>query len=117
MKADTLTASTTDMVDTRTGQPSWTETSSDAPMPSKTPSTPPSRLKIMASIRNCSRTSRSMRADGEADADLAGAFGHRHQHDVHDADPADEQAHSAATAPSKPVITDVALAMASASSI
>ncbi len=31
------------------------------------------------------------RADRFADADLAGAFGHRHQHDVHHADAADEQ--------------------------
>ena len=32
------------------------------------------------------------RADREADADLARALGHRHEHDVHDADAADEQA-------------------------
>ena len=32
------------------------------------------------------------RADREADADLARAFGHRHQHDVHDPDAADDQA-------------------------
>src|SRR5688500_6967940 len=30
-------------------------------------------------------------AQGPADADLAGALGHRRQHDVHDADPADHQ--------------------------
>ena len=32
------------------------------------------------------------RADREPDADLAGALGHRYQHDVHDADAADEEA-------------------------
>ena len=32
-----------------------------------------------------------LRADGDADADLAGAFGHAHQHDVHDADAADKK--------------------------
>ena len=31
-------------------------------------------------------------ANGEADADFAGAFGDGHQHDVHDPDPADQQA-------------------------
>ena len=33
-----------------------------------------------------------MRADGQPDADLARALGHRDQHDVHDADAADQQA-------------------------
>ena len=33
------------------------------------------------------------RADGQANADLARPLGHRHQHDVHDADAADQQAH------------------------
>ena len=32
------------------------------------------------------------RADGHADTDLAGALGDAHEHDVHDADPAHEQA-------------------------
>ena len=32
-----------------------------------------------------------MRADRFAQADLAGALGDRHQHDVHDANPADQQ--------------------------
>ena len=32
-----------------------------------------------------------MRADGEADADFARPFGHAHEHDVHDADAADDQ--------------------------
>ena len=31
-------------------------------------------------------------ADGQTDADLPGAFGHRDQHDVHDADAAHQQA-------------------------
>ena len=33
------------------------------------------------------------RADGHADTDLAGALGHGNEHDVHDADAADEQAY------------------------
>src|SRR2546422_7234271 len=33
------------------------------------------------------------RAERLADADFAGALGDRHEHDVHDADPAHEQAH------------------------
>src|SRR6202044_3809168 len=32
-------------------------------------------------------------ADGEPDSDLARSLGHRHQHDVHDADSSDKQAH------------------------
>ena len=32
------------------------------------------------------------RADGKADADLPRSFGYRNQHDIHDADPADQQA-------------------------
>ena len=32
-----------------------------------------------------------MRARGHTDADLAGAFHHAHQHDVHDADAADQR--------------------------
>ena len=33
----------------------------------------------------------SMRADGHAHADLARAFGHAHEHDVHDADAPDDE--------------------------
>ena len=33
----------------------------------------------------------ALRADGDADADLAGALGDAHEHDVHDADAADDQ--------------------------
>ncbi len=33
-------------------------------------------------------------ADGQAQADLARPLGDRHQHDVHDADAADEQRHA-----------------------
>ena len=33
----------------------------------------------------------AMRAHGRADADLAGPLGHAHEHDIHDADAADEQ--------------------------
>ena len=36
-----------------------------------------------------------MRADRDANADLSRAFGHRHQHDVHDADAADDERYAA----------------------
>ena len=39
------------------------------------------------------RMSRPLRADRHAQADLARALGDRHQHDVHDADAADEERH------------------------
>ena len=52
---------------------------------------PPVAAMTTASTRNCSMMSLAARADGHADADLAGAFGDRHEHDVHDADAADEQ--------------------------
>ena len=60
------------------------------PIPVKTPISPPSPLMISASIRNCRRMSRPG-ADRLADPDLARPLGHRHQHDVHDPDAADEQ--------------------------
>jgi hypothetical protein len=45
----------------------------------------------MASMRNCSEHIAAVRADGEADADLAGALGDGDEHDVHDADAADDE--------------------------
>ncbi len=53
---------------------------------------PPNSDSTTASTRNCISTWRGLGADGEADADLARPLGHRDQHDVHDADAADEQA-------------------------
>ena len=55
------------------------------------PIMPPNRQTRTASIRNCCMMSLLARADRHADADLAGPLGHRHQHDVHDADAADDQ--------------------------
>ncbi len=52
---------------------------------------PPMRQSVTASVRNCRRMSLDQGADGHAQPDLAGAFGHRHQHDVHDAHAADHQ--------------------------
>ena len=54
----------------------------------------PRTASTTASMRNCKRMSRRRRADRHADADLAGALGHRDQHDVHDADAADHAARS-----------------------
>ena len=55
------------------------------------PISAPVPLIRAASIRNCNRISLRLRADGFANADLAGALGHGDQHDVHDADAADGQ--------------------------
>ena len=52
---------------------------------------PPMAESVTASTRNCARDVRAGGADGEADADLARPLGHRHEHDVHDADAADEE--------------------------
>ena len=60
-------------------------------MPKRMPMMPPVAAMTTASTRNCSMMSLAARADGHADADLAGAFGDRHEHDVHDADAADQQ--------------------------
>ena len=63
----------------------------EPPTPTATPTNPPARLRMMASIRNWIRTSAGARAQRLAQTDLARAFGDRDQHDVHDADAADEQ--------------------------
>jgi hypothetical protein len=47
----------------------------------------------MASVRNWLSTSFA-RADGESQADLARPLGHRHEHDVHDADATDQKRHA-----------------------
>ena len=60
-------------------------------MPRKMPIMPPMELSVAASMRNCSRMSLPCAPDGDADADLTGALGDAHQHDVHDADAADHQ--------------------------
>ena len=61
--------------------------------PTTMPTTPPARLSATASIRNCRIDVARARADRQAEADLARPLGHRQQHDVHDADAADEQRH------------------------
>ena len=62
--------------------------------PSSTPRTPPIAVSVMASSVNCSRMSRFAGANRFAHADLAGALGNRNQHDVHDANAADDQGHA-----------------------
>ncbi len=54
----------------------------------------PSVESTIASTRNCRRMSRDARADGQADADLAGPLGDRDEHDVHDAHAAHDQRHA-----------------------
>ena len=78
-------------LETAVGQPRNRGTSSEARTPRAMPMRPPKMLRATASARNWSRISSTARADGEADADLAGALGDADEHDVHDADAADEQ--------------------------
>ena len=56
-------------------------------------SRPPISASVTASTRNCEQDVAAARADRHAQADLARALGDRHQHDVHDADAADQQRH------------------------
>ena len=58
------------------------------------PSTPPTPVRVMASIRNWPMMSKRRAPMRFADADFAGAFGDADQHDVHDADAAHQQAQS-----------------------
>ena len=52
---------------------------------------PPMPQIMAASMRNWVTMLFALGADGPADADLPGALGDRHQHDVHDADAAHQQ--------------------------
>src|SRR5881227_344460 len=61
------------------------------PDPSTTPIRPPTRHSTSASTRNWNMMLK--RVARLAHADLAGALGDGHEHDVHDADAAHEQAH------------------------
>ena len=66
-------------------------TRSEPVRPTTMPRPPPSRQSTTASTRNCRRMSLGPGADGHPQADLAVPLGHRHEHDVHDADAADDQ--------------------------
>ena len=59
--------------------------------PTAMPITPPKNVSMTDSMRNCWRMSLVGRAHGLAEADLAGPFNDRHEHDVHDADAADDE--------------------------
>ena len=59
--------------------------------PMVTPSKPPTPESTTVSIRNCWVMSRRFAPEGAADADLAGALGDGREHDVHDADAADQE--------------------------
>ena len=54
---------------------------------------PPNPQRVIASTRNCRKTLLRARTDGHAQTDLARSLGDGNEHDVHDADAADEQAH------------------------
>ena len=92
MTAENTKAISTMPADGTKGIPSALVPSAEAPSPSAMPTMPPSADIITASTRNCSQHVALARADGEADADLARALGDADQHDVHDADAADEKA-------------------------
>ena len=63
----------------------------EMPKPSPIPIAPPARLSTIDSTRNCSSTSTSRAPTAQAQPDLARPLGHRHEHDVHDADAADDE--------------------------
>ena len=65
-------------------------TTTDPPTPAATPSSPPMAERTPVSTRNCQRMFTGG-PDGASDADLARALGDAGEHDVHDADAADEQ--------------------------
>ena len=68
--------------------------SSAMPNPSAMPMPPPSRLITIGFDEKLQQHVASLGADRQADADLARPLGHRHQHDVHDADAADDERHA-----------------------
>jgi hypothetical protein len=51
----------------------------------------PSKLRVIASMRNCNMMSVVCPTHRDADSDLARPFGNAHEHNVHDTDPPDEQ--------------------------
>ena len=59
--------------------------------PKNTPSRPPVAESTIVSLKNCETMSRLLGAQRAANADLARALGDGGQHDVHDADAADQQ--------------------------
>ncbi len=63
----------------------------DVPPQRAMPIPPPSRVSAVASCQELTQDVAPACADGQAHADLAGSFRHAHQHDVHDADAADDQ--------------------------
>ena len=60
-----------------------------------------------ASTRNCRRISRGSGAHGHAQPDLARPLGDRDQHDVHNADAADDQRNQSPRTSSRLVISEV----------
>ena len=77
------------------GHPAVVEMTKDAARPAAIPITPPNRLSATASARNCNCTSVFGRADRDAQTDLARSFRHGDEHDIHDAETADEERHTA----------------------
>src|SRR5207247_5800443 len=65
-------------------------TNADETSPAKRPSSPPSTLSTIASLRNCSWTSDSL-APTASRSHLSRALSDGHQHDIHDADATHEQ--------------------------
>jgi hypothetical protein len=63
------------------------------PNPSATPMAPPATPQHQRFDHELREHVAVARPDRKPEADLARPLGHRHQHDVHDADAADEQRH------------------------
>ncbi len=76
------------------GHCSVRSSTSDSPKPRPMPSRPPNEADDDGLDEELQEDVLAARADGEPQADLAGALGDRDQHDVHDADAADEQRHA-----------------------
>ena len=66
----------------------------EAAAPTTMPAVPPSRLRDHGLGEELAANVPPPRAYGQPHADLAGAFGHRYQHDVHDADAAHDECHA-----------------------
>jgi hypothetical protein len=84
-------ASRSESSPTKTGQPARSAITTAAPMPARSPRSPPSRQSSDRLHQELVAHVAPARAEGEPQPDLAGALGDRDQHDVHDRDAADDE--------------------------
>src|SRR5215217_2359514 len=90
MLAAKKTANRIASVPRKIGQPASFATAQAAPVPTTSPMSPPRTQSVTLGQELIADVPASG-ADGEPEADLAGALGDRDQHDVHDADAADDE--------------------------